>query len=61
MFADYRVPQILSTMGCLSYSPPLDTTIKEKEIIPSGSSWEMQLRGEIPRVLIVMVNETDIT
>lgn len=46
MFADYRVPQILSTMGCLAYSPPLGTAINEKEIIQSGSSWEMQLRGE---------------
>lgn len=45
MFADYRVPQILSTMGCLSYSPPLGSAIKEKEVIPSGSTWEMQLRG----------------
>lgn len=48
MFADYRVPQILSTLGCLSYSPPLGTAIKEKEIIPSGSNWEMQLRGGLP-------------
>lgn len=48
MFADYRVPQILSTMGCLAYSPSLGTAIKEKEIIPSGSPLEMQLRGEFP-------------
>lgn len=45
MFADYRVPQILSAMGCLSYSPPLATAIQEKQMIKSGSSWEMQLRG----------------
>lgn len=54
MFADYRVPQILSTMGCLSYSPPLGTAIQEKEIIPSGSSWEMQLRGEYSITLIFL-------
>lgn len=47
IFPDYRVPQILSIMGCLAYSPPLGTAIKEKEIIPSGSSWEMQLRGKL--------------
>lgn len=46
MFADYRIPQILSTMGCLSYSPPLGSAVKEKEVIPSGGTWEMQLRGE---------------
>lgn len=45
MFADYRVPQILNIMGCLSYSPPLGTAIWTKREIPSGSSWEMQLRG----------------
>jgi hypothetical protein len=46
MFADYRVPQILNSMGCISYSPPLDTAIRMKRDIPSGSSWEMQLRGK---------------
>lgn len=53
MFADYRVPQILSTMGCLSYSPPLASAIKEKETIPSGGSWEMQLRGEFSITIAV--------
>lgn len=46
MFADYRIPQVLTTMGCLSYSPPLMTAIKEHELIESGSNWEMQLRGK---------------
>ena len=32
-------------MGVLSYSPPLDARIRRKELIPSGSSWEVQLRG----------------
>ena len=45
MFADYRVPQILSTMGCLYYSPSLDTAIRDKRLIGSGSRLEMQLRG----------------
>lgn len=45
MFADYRVPQILNTIGCLSYSPTLDLTIRDKKEIPSGGSWELQLRG----------------
>lgn len=47
MFADYRVPQVLNTMGCLSYSPPLNEAIKEKQVLASGSSWEMQMRGKL--------------
>lgn len=46
MFADYRVPQILNTMGCLYYSPLVDMTVRQRSLIPSGSSWEMQLRGQ---------------
>lgn len=45
MFADYRVPQILNTLGCLWYSPKLETAIRDKKIIPSGHSWEIQMRG----------------
>ncbi|TPX11889.1 uncharacterized protein E0L32_007387 [Thyridium curvatum] len=45
MFADYRVPQILNTMGCLYYSPLVDMTVRQRSLIPSGSSWEMQLRA----------------
>ncbi|KAL2265326.1 hypothetical protein VTJ83DRAFT_6426 [Remersonia thermophila] len=45
MFADYRVPQILNSMGCLYYSPPLETAIRTGREIPSGSSWEVQLRA----------------
>lgn len=46
MFADYRVPQMLNSMGCLLYSPPLDLAIRGKKNIPSGSNWELQLRGK---------------
>lgn len=45
MFADYRVPQILHSMGCLYYSPLLLAAIETKQTIESGCSWEMQLRG----------------
>jgi hypothetical protein len=45
MFADYRVPQILNTLGCLSYSPKLDNTIRQKRLIENGHTWEIQLRG----------------
>ena len=46
MFADYRIPQILNNLGCLRFSPPLEATIRDKKDIPSGSNWEMQLRGK---------------
>jgi len=45
MFADYRVPQMLHSLGCLSYSPPLLHAIQGLKTIPSGHSWEIQLRG----------------
>ncbi|KAH0317250.1 hypothetical protein KCU71_g5526, partial [Aureobasidium melanogenum] len=45
MFADYRVPQILHTLGCLTYSPPLDSTIRTQQSIAHDSSYEVQLRG----------------
>lgn len=45
MFADYRVPQMLNTLGCLWYSPLLDNAIRHKKLIETGCSWEIQLRG----------------
>ena len=42
---DYRVPQQLYALGCFTYAPDLDRAIRAKEIIPSGSDWEKQLRG----------------
>ena len=45
MFADYRIPQMLNSLGCLQYSPPLDHHIRQLRPISSGHSWEIQLRG----------------
>ena len=45
MFSDYRVPQMLHTLGCISYSPPLDHRIRKGVPIESGHSWEVQIRG----------------
>ncbi|KAF2152352.1 hypothetical protein K461DRAFT_278585 [Myriangium duriaei CBS 260.36] len=45
MFADYRVPQQLHSLGCISYSPPLDYAVRSLKSIEPGSSWECQLRG----------------
>lgn len=32
-------------MGCLRFSPPLEAHIRQQKIIPHGSSWEIELRG----------------
>jgi hypothetical protein len=53
MFADYRVPQILNTLGCLWYSPSLDSMIRDKKVIESGHSWEIQMRGNCVLLLAV--------
>ncbi|GAD95248.1 hypothetical protein AOR_1_390144 [Paecilomyces variotii No. 5] len=45
MFADYRIPQMLYQLGCLVYSPPLESHIRQLKPIPSGSNWEIELRG----------------
>lgn len=45
MFADYRVPQMLHQLGCLLYSPPLETQIRQLKVIPSGHKRELELRG----------------
>ena len=45
MFADYRIPQMLHSLGCLQYSPPLESHIRQKKAIDSGHPWEIQLRG----------------
>lgn len=46
MFADYRVPQILATLGCIGYSPPLQAMIARGDILENGSDYEIQLRGK---------------
>ena len=47
MFADYRVPQILASLGCIGYSPPLQQLIAEGAVLESGTVFEMQLRGNL--------------
>ena len=36
---------MLYSLGCLSYSPPLESRIRKLKPIESGHSWEIQLRG----------------
>ncbi|KAI5467036.1 hypothetical protein BGZ63DRAFT_15105 [Mariannaea sp. PMI_226] len=45
MFADYRIPQILISLGALYCCPGIAAAIKDKKLIESGSSWEIQLRS----------------
>ncbi|CEL09465.1 Putative Podospora anserina S mat genomic DNA chromosome 3, supercontig 2 [Aspergillus calidoustus] len=36
---------MLHYLGCLLYSPPLDTHIRKQRDLPSGSNWEIELRA----------------
>ncbi|KAL4803849.1 hypothetical protein BDV18DRAFT_144548 [Aspergillus unguis] len=45
MFADYRIPQMLHYLGCLMYSPPLESRIRRHEELSSGSNYEIELRA----------------
>ncbi|CRG83887.1 UPF0553 protein [Talaromyces islandicus] len=45
MFADYRIPQMLNQLGCLQYSPPLESVIRRLQPIEVGSKRELEIRG----------------
>ena len=45
MFADYRIPQMLNSLGCLKYSPPLESRIRRQQQLESGETREVELRG----------------
>lgn len=45
MFADYRIPQMLVSLGILWLCPPFENKIRRQEIIESGHTWELQIRG----------------
>ncbi|KAM6518375.1 hypothetical protein FSOLCH5_007144 [Fusarium solani] len=45
MFADYRIPQILMTLGALYCCPAIAAAITDKKTIESGCSWELQIRA----------------
>jgi hypothetical protein len=45
MFADYRIPQMLNSLGCLQYSPPLYSRISRQQGITVGENCEIELRG----------------
>lgn len=45
MFADYRVPQILHSLGCLRYSPALISLLNQGASLESGGRREVEIRG----------------
>jgi hypothetical protein len=45
MFADYRVPQILHSLGCLRYSPSLINLLNSGTTLEAGGRLEIEIRG----------------
>jgi Potential Queuosine, Q, salvage protein family len=45
MFADYRIPQMLHSLGVLMYSPQLEGRIRRREEIGNGETAEVEIRG----------------
>lgn len=45
MFADYRVPQILWSLGCISYSDDLEARIRRGDLMQSKEKAEVELRA----------------
>ncbi|GMR59717.1 hypothetical protein PMAYCL1PPCAC_29912 [Pristionchus mayeri] len=45
MFADYRVPQVLSYLGCLEYSEKLLEVLQTSQLLKYGDTREVELRG----------------
>ncbi len=43
-FADYKLPQVLESLGILKYSDELNADIQNETIIPAGSQKEIELR-----------------
>ena len=44
-FADYKVPQVLRGFGALVYGTELDAAIADRQLIPAGSPWEIEIRS----------------
>ncbi|KAG8950547.1 hypothetical protein FRC04_007366 [Tulasnella sp. 424] len=45
MFADYRVPQILYTLGIIDYAPEILAQLKSGQLLPYGSESEVAIRA----------------
>lgn len=44
-FADYRIPQLLRGRGVLLYEPALAQAVDAKQMIPAGSTHELEIRA----------------
>ncbi|KAJ4512382.1 hypothetical protein HRR83_006898 [Exophiala dermatitidis] len=45
MFADYRIPQMLQGLGCLLYSPRLESRVRRLQLLKPGEDMEVEIRG----------------
>lgn len=45
VFADYRLPQILEHYGVLEYDATLEKVIQTKQLLPTGSEAEVEIRA----------------
>jgi len=59
MFADYRVPQVLSHEGVLVYAPQLKHRLEQKEEIPFGDSDECEIRAASILAVRLIVNHAN--
>ena len=55
-FADYRLPQLLASLGVLVYSDALRRTIAQKREIEAGSSVEVSIRAHTVAAVELMVS-----
>ena len=56
-FADYRIPQLLTTMGVLKYSQHLHTLVHSNTILPPGSNYEVYIRAATVVTVELLVKE----
>ena len=59
MFADYRVPQVLSHEGVLIYSSELKSRLERKEEIPFGDQDECEIRAASILSVHLIVNQVN--
>lgn len=44
-FADYKVPQVLRRFGVLRYERALERALRQHQLIPANSRWEVEIRA----------------
>ena len=56
-FADYRIPQLLRTVGVMSYSQDLASLVDSNTILPAGSNYEVYIRAATVVAVELLVKE----